>query len=76
MTDSFDDLREFLERRFQDRPDRDGIPEAEILAALIEWAEAGYQSMWMTGGLACKSAKDFTSIICTTYRTANTSARV
>ena len=41
MTDNYDDLTEFLERRFADRQDGDDIPEQEILNALTEWIERG-----------------------------------
>jgi hypothetical protein len=41
MTDSHDDLSEFLERRFRDRSDGDNSPEREIFDALIQWIEGG-----------------------------------
>jgi hypothetical protein len=41
MSDNFDDIAEFLERRLADLPDRGNGPEREILDALIEWTEAG-----------------------------------
>ena len=42
MRDDLDDLAQLLERRLADHPDRDDIPEREILDALMEWRDRGY----------------------------------
>jgi hypothetical protein len=41
MSDTFDDLKDFLERRLTDRENRDDSPDREILDALIELTQAG-----------------------------------